>query len=77
MYLFNIKYSIKNLKSIMYKKSKNGKDDTINLLDCEEIKMIKSFLPAILLIFFTFVGFSVYFLYQLSLFTLKVMVYTI
>lgn len=61
----------------MYKKSKNGKDDTINLLDCEEINMIKKFLPAVLLIFFTFVGFSVYFLYQLSIFTLKVMVYTI
>ncbi|PGT80825.1 hypothetical protein COD11_19640 [Bacillus sp. AFS040349] len=77
MYLFNTNSSIKNLKSIMYKKSKNGKDDTINLLDCEEINMIKKFLPAVLLIFFTFVGFSVYFLYQLSIFTLKVMVYTI
>jgi hypothetical protein len=61
----------------MYKNRKNGKHDTINLLDCEEINMIKNFLPAVLLIFFTFVGFSIYFLYQLSIFTLKVMVYTI
>ncbi len=47
----------------------------IILLDCEGYMMIKSIVPAIFLVFFTFVAFSVYFLYQLSVFTVKVMVY--
>ncbi len=38
---------------------------------------MKHILPATFLVFFTFVGFSVYFLYQLSVFAIKVMVYTI
>ncbi|MDQ0226606.1 hypothetical protein J2S02_002951 [Metabacillus niabensis] len=34
-------------------------------------------LPATFLVFFTLVGFFGYFLYQLSVFTIKVMVYTL
>jgi len=47
----------------------------IILLDCEVYIMVKRIVPAIFLVFFTFVAFSVYFLYQLSVFTVKVMVY--
>lgn len=49
----------------------------IILVDCEVYIMIKSIVPAIFLVFFTFVGFSVYFLYQLSVFAVKIMVYTL
>ena len=59
---------------MMYKKV--YLDDTaIILLVCEVDMMIKRIVPAIFLVFFTLVTFSVYFLYQLSVFAVKVMVY--
>jgi hypothetical protein len=38
---------------------------------------MKSILPATFLVFFTLVGFCLYFLYQLSIFTVKVMVFAL
>ncbi|WP_299088983.1 hypothetical protein, partial [uncultured Metabacillus sp.] len=40
------------------------------------IKM-KNVLPATFLVFFTFVAFGLYFLYQLGIFTIKIMVLTL
>jgi hypothetical protein len=45
-------------------------------IDCE-VTIMKNVIPATLLVFFTLVGFSLYFLYQLCVFTVNVMVYSL